>query len=35
MVVSSRLRARIGDGKKISIYSKLSATAVVGKLLPS
>ena len=35
MVVNSRLRARIGDGTKISIYSNLSATAVVRKLLPS
>ena len=34
MVVNSRLRARTGAGKKI-IYSKLFATAVVRKLLPS
>ena len=33
MVVNSRLRARVGDGKKFKIYSKLLATAVVRKLL--
>ena len=34
MVVNSRLRVRDGDGKKI-IYSKVFATAVVRKVLPS
>ena len=33
MVVNSRLRARIGDGKKFNIYSKLFETAAVRNLL--